>query len=509
MTRRDSRAAADPRAGCADGAHEPSCSGRTGRCAPASSARSCSAAPSAAAGPTSRAVAAYLQAAAAASGRRCRGISTPPSTWPANPDIAKAGIDPLLHFIDTGIAELRSPHPLIDLRYIAADDPLVLGAPPGIEALIDLLEYDLAPPEPLFRPAALPRAGRLRIAPRHALLRHFLQHGLRAGRTPNPFLDPGLVRRAQRRTCRTIPTWRCAISSPRATPRAAPPGPRLRRPALPGALHRRGRLRRAAAAGTTCMHGRPRAARCTAGRTAPPPRRRPGAGDGRPAAAGRCRARSSAPSPTCARAFEAARQQRKDAVAAAAAGAGAHPPTRRGDSPGCRLPRGEARRALSILVPVFNEIDGHGGVPAVDSAQPAARSAFEVVLADDAPPTPTWRCSAGCPNLVIVRQPANLGFLAQLQRRLRALPRRLCAAAQQRRPGAARRASTAWSPRSTPTARVAAAGPKIIYPERPAAGGRLLRPAERRERHGRPVRRPRRRPATASTATSPTARARR
>ena len=66
----------------------------------------------------------------------------------ANPDVVSAGLDPLLHFITTGIAELRAPHPLIDLRYLSQQDAPGLDSTAKIEALADLLEYDLASPSP-------------------------------------------------------------------------------------------------------------------------------------------------------------------------------------------------------------------------------------------------------------------------------------------------------------------------------------------------------------------------
>src|ERR1700733_10435840 len=69
-----------------------------------------------------------------------------------NPDLDRATVDPLLHFIEFGVAELRSPHPLVDLKFIYAEDQNVLGNPPGIEALMDLLEYDLLSPSPYFDP---------------------------------------------------------------------------------------------------------------------------------------------------------------------------------------------------------------------------------------------------------------------------------------------------------------------------------------------------------------------
>ena len=54
-----------------------------------------------------------------------------------NPDVTAAGDDPLLHFIETGLGELRAPHPLVDLRYIADYDPFILGTPPTAHLLLD------------------------------------------------------------------------------------------------------------------------------------------------------------------------------------------------------------------------------------------------------------------------------------------------------------------------------------------------------------------------------------
>ena len=106
----------------------------------------------------------------------------------ANPDVAEAGIDPLLHFIETGILEERAPHPLVDIKYILSQDSGLLGSPPQIELLVDLLEYDLAIPSPYFDPATY-RASLGDTAPANALLRHFLTEGLWARHAPNPWLD--------------------------------------------------------------------------------------------------------------------------------------------------------------------------------------------------------------------------------------------------------------------------------------------------------------------------------
>ncbi len=90
--------------------------------------------------------------------------------------------DPLLHFLDTGLAELRSPHPLIDLRFIVSRDPLLLGETPSIDGLMDVLDHDLADPSPYF---SLEFYG-----PQNGALQHYLSVGVREGRRPNPLLDP-------------------------------------------------------------------------------------------------------------------------------------------------------------------------------------------------------------------------------------------------------------------------------------------------------------------------------
>ncbi len=104
------------------------------------------------------------------------------------PDVTDAGKDPLLHFLEYGIVELRSPHPLVSLSYIAAQDPLLLGTPATTEALLDALEFDLAPASAYFDLVAY-QDNLGGDAPANGLLRHFLQHGIQQGRNPNPFLD--------------------------------------------------------------------------------------------------------------------------------------------------------------------------------------------------------------------------------------------------------------------------------------------------------------------------------
>ncbi len=106
-----------------------------------------------------------------------------------NPAVADAGLDPLLHFIEEGVAEGRAPHPLLDPRFIANEDAHVLGSPITIDALMEVLTYDLADPSAYMDLGhyAAELGGE---APQGGLLRHFLAYGLHADRRPNAFLSP-------------------------------------------------------------------------------------------------------------------------------------------------------------------------------------------------------------------------------------------------------------------------------------------------------------------------------
>ena len=114
------------------------------------------------------------------------------------PDIATAGIDPLIHFVRWGVTELRSPHPLIDLRHMHATDPALLPEQPGIDALHDLLCRDLIDPGPLFSLEYYRSQLDDTADVRFGLLRHFVQTGLLAGLRPHPSFDPLVAYRLDR-----------------------------------------------------------------------------------------------------------------------------------------------------------------------------------------------------------------------------------------------------------------------------------------------------------------------
>jgi GT2 family glycosyltransferase len=102
-----------------------------------------------------------------------------------NPELP-AEEDPLLHFLEHGIADGRDPHALIDLRHIAAQAGL---PPPAMtpDALAALLAGDRIDPSPYFDVAFY--AGQLQ-SPARGMLAHFLLRGAAAGLLPNRWLDP-------------------------------------------------------------------------------------------------------------------------------------------------------------------------------------------------------------------------------------------------------------------------------------------------------------------------------
>lgn len=106
-----------------------------------------------------------------------------------NRELMQDGTDPLLHFLDVGFAEARSPHPLIDLPWLLEQDPAAFGTPPSIDKLVDLLELDLAAPGPYFDPGFY-REQLGPDAPAQGMLRAFLLKGIWAGQRPNALLDP-------------------------------------------------------------------------------------------------------------------------------------------------------------------------------------------------------------------------------------------------------------------------------------------------------------------------------
>lgn len=106
------------------------------------------------------------------------------------PDIASSGADPLPHFLTTGITELRSPHPLIDPRFITERRPDLFRGGMNLSELIGVVERNVVDPSPYFSISDYQsaRVGELEEQP--SLLMHFLTKGSAEGAWPNDFLDP-------------------------------------------------------------------------------------------------------------------------------------------------------------------------------------------------------------------------------------------------------------------------------------------------------------------------------
>ena len=112
------------------------------------------------------------------------------------PDIAAAGVDPLLHFAENGIAEQRMPHPLVDIGFIVAQRPGLPAQSDPAAALAGLLGADAVRPSAYFDAAHYAaQCAAHGIAPAGGLLRHCLVEGLAAGLTPNAYLDPAAYAR--------------------------------------------------------------------------------------------------------------------------------------------------------------------------------------------------------------------------------------------------------------------------------------------------------------------------
>ena len=374
-----------------------------------------------------------------------------------NPHLG-ADEDALLHFLDQGAAAWRPPHPLIDLRHIALQDPALLGGAPSAAALARALDEDLADPSPYFDrvyyESGLPE-------PRRGLLAHFLRQGLAAGARPNAWLDPAwYASRFDDVPDEPYAALRDFVIRGDATGRPAGPG-------FDGMLYWR-RYGDVAESGIPPLrhwlsHGRregrqvpnDQPVRRTVAASLPVETPRVGAAlpiD--PIAAREARAAFD-------HAREEALQARKDAVRP-------RPPKLLACAdPAAMLsqiaPPVHENPRLSILLPAFNEATLTAACLLALCRKPP-KIQFEIVLADDASTEPAARALCDIAGLVVVRQPRNLGFLRNcnaafarcrgefvllLNNDAQPLPGAIDAlvAALDRDPG------------------IAAAGPKLLYPD--------------------------------------------
>ena len=374
-----------------------------------------------------------------------------------NPDIIESGVDPLLHFIEFGLQEMRAPHPLIEPHFILGNDAHALGAPPDIALLVDLLDYDLASPSPYFDPQFYQEQLGPN-APAHGMLRHFLTQGLWSNRLPNPSLDP---------------MW-YADRNPDAPNE---PYGALRHFVMVGDTEGR--------AGGPNFDGRLYWARYPDVAEAAVAPLRHFLSRGR--AEGRQPAMESPPeaeailvpySPEVAlpiavdpagsrqrhddlRARLAAQRQAAKERVQVAPPALFHSADPAGDIAALAFPAAAAPR-VSLLIPVFNEPEVTAECLMALAADPSA-APFEVVVADDCSTDPAIARLGGVANLVVVRQEANAGFIANCNAafaRCRGEYVLLLNNDTQVLPGAIDRMVAALDADAT----LGAVGPKLIYP---------------------------------------------
>jgi GT2 family glycosyltransferase len=390
----------------------------------------------------------------------------------SNPEILERQEDGLLHFIETGFDALRSPHPLVDLPFMLSEDPHCLGAPHAIARLIEALDYDLVKPSPYFDPTwyaqQLPASE-----PTQALLRHFLTVGLAAGQQPNKWLDPAWYAKRHR----DVPKDRygalrhfIVVGDAEARPAG---------PAFDGKLYLRRYIDVADAGWPPLRHylsngrheGRQVPSERLAARAMAPAK--PGAVVGVAAAYPIVPADAQGAFTGMRSLLAEAQQARKDAVRPR------RPPVIVSNAPLedmeiIALPAVATPR-LSILIPAFNELDHTVACLLAIGTDPPALP-FEVVLADDASTDPAMQRLADIANLIVVRQPQNIGFVRNCNAayaRCRGEYVLLLNNDAQPLPGAIDRLVAVLEAEPA----VAAAGPKLLYPNgRLQEAGCYIRP---------------------------------
>jgi len=107
-----------------------------------------------------------------------------------NPDVARAGIPPELHFVVSGATEGRNPHPLFDVSFYLASNPDVAAAGRNpLEHYIESGGAEGRDPHPSFDSSFyLDRYADVRASGANPLL-HFLTYGAAEGRKPHPLFD--------------------------------------------------------------------------------------------------------------------------------------------------------------------------------------------------------------------------------------------------------------------------------------------------------------------------------
>ncbi len=322
-----------------------------------------------------------------------------------NPDIRATGADPLLHFIALGIRQSRAPHPLIDLDYMRARDPSVLGDPPDAATLADLLDHDLTPSSPYLD---LDYYASVVGAQAHpgGLLRHFLTEGLAAGRQPNAAFDPVWYATNHPDVPRDpYGALKHFVMTGDREARAPGPDfdPKFYRACYPDVVDAGVPPLRHFLTNGRREGRQPIDERITVG--APPaPAASLAVGSAIPIDATSAESLFEAPRAR----LNVLRQRQKDSVKVVP------PPliavtTPREDLARIALPPAPMPR-LSILIPVYNEFDYTVGC-LLALARALPRHETEIVIADDGSSDPDMARLADIENIVYIRQPTNQGFI--------------------------------------------------------------------------------------------------
>ena len=109
-----------------------------------------------------------------------------------NPDVAALGMDPLVHYLTRGFAELRSPGPFFDGRYYLNQVPENEAAENPLLHFLNRGRFQNLRPNPLVDPAYyalhMPEFSSSGLDP----LSHFLQQGRcnKRNASPSPYFDP-------------------------------------------------------------------------------------------------------------------------------------------------------------------------------------------------------------------------------------------------------------------------------------------------------------------------------
>jgi len=106
------------------------------------------------------------------------------------PDIASAGVDPLVHFLETGWQELRDPHPLFSTSFYIGQNPDVREA--KVNPLLHYIRTgarEQRNPSPVFHGRYYTQQLAVEIPDDQTPLAHYLRHGHKGQADPNPLFD--------------------------------------------------------------------------------------------------------------------------------------------------------------------------------------------------------------------------------------------------------------------------------------------------------------------------------